>query len=280
MVSSNPYPSNSQPQLCWHSVYKLVYSIITHFFQLGSPKLFILAKCQNTERSFFRQFITFFKVRTYILLVFYSITFKLYDFGQLFWVSFHKLLTIVCWNFGPFLMTELVQLSQVCRLPFSQPYSCLFSSAHKFSIWMRSGLCDGHSKALTLLSLSQFVTNLAALLPASASIFTSLLLLFWGWYANYARKHIHLWETEPNSFLSDMMAGHFHGLYLRIIVLADELGTFRHLEIVSKDEPDLWKSTILFLTSLLVSFDFPMMSHKEAVCLRCALKYIHRCACN
>ena len=32
-------------------------------------------------------------------------------------------------------------------------------------------------------------------------------------------------------------------LYLRIIVCTDGRGTFRHLEIAPKDEPDLWRST-------------------------------------
>ena len=36
------------------------------------------------------------------------------------------------------------------------------------------------------------------------------------------------------------------GLYLRTIVCTDERGTFRHLEIAPKDEPDLWRSTICF----------------------------------
>ena len=40
----------------------------------------------------------------------------------------------------------------------------LFSSAHKCSIGLRSGLCDGHSKVLTLLSFSLFVTNLTVCL--------------------------------------------------------------------------------------------------------------------
>ncbi|XP_078136795.1 CD226 antigen isoform X2 [Sander vitreus] len=48
----------------------------------------------------------------------------------------------------------------------------------------------------------------------------------------------------------------------------DERGTFRHLEIAPKDGPHLWRSTILFLMSWLISLDFPMMSKKEALCLR------------
>ena len=35
-----------------------------------------------------------------------------------------------------------------------------FSSAHNFSMGLRSGLCDGHSNTLTLLSLSHFATTL------------------------------------------------------------------------------------------------------------------------
>ena len=54
-------------------------------------------------------------------------------------------------------------------------------------------------------------------------------------------------------------------LYLRIIVCTDERGTFRPFEIAPKDEPDLWRSTIYFLRSWLISFDFPMMSSKEAL---------------
>ena len=76
----------------------------------------------------------------YSSLVFGTIAFKLYDLGQMFWVSFHKCLKGVCWVFGPFLLTELV---------------CSQS---------RTGLCDGHSKTLTLLSVSHIVINLGVCL--------------------------------------------------------------------------------------------------------------------
>ena len=46
-------------------------------------------------------------------------------------------------------------------------------------------------------------------------------------------------------------------LYLRTIVCTDEHGTFRHLEIAPKDEPDLWRSTIF----LKVLADFFWFSH-------------------
>ena len=58
---------------------------------------------------------------------------------------------------------------------------------------------------------------------------------------------------------------------MRTIVSTDERGTFRRLEIAPKDEPDLWRSTIVFLRSWLISFDFPMMSSKEALSLKVGL---------
>ena len=61
-------------------------------------------------------------------------------------------------------------------------------------------------------------------------------------------------------------------LYLRTIVCTDERGTLRHLEIAPKDAPDLWRSTIVFLRSWLISFDFPMMSSKDALSLKVGLE--------
>ena len=54
-------------------------------------------------------------------------------------------------------------------------------------------------------------------------------------------------------------------LYLRTIVCTDERGTFRHLKMVPKDEPDLWRSTIFFLR-------FWLMSSKEALSLKVGLE--------
>ena len=59
---------------------------------------------------------------------------------------------------------------------------------------------------------------------------------------------------------------------VRTIVCTDERGTFRRLEIAPKDEPDLWRSTMSFLRSWLISFDFPMMSSKEALSLKVGLE--------
>ena len=51
----------------------------------------------------------------------------------------------------------------------------------------------------------------------------------------------------------------------------DECDTFRRLEIAPKDEPDLWRSTVFF-QSLLISFDFLMMSSKETQSLKVGLE--------
>ena len=61
-------------------------------------------------------------------------------------------------------------------------------------------------------------------------------------------------------------------LYLRTIVCTDEHRTVRHLEIAPKDEPDLWRSTMFFQRSWLISSDFPMMSSKEALSLKVVLE--------
>ena len=61
-------------------------------------------------------------------------------------------------------------------------------------------------------------------------------------------------------------------LYLGTIVCTDEHGIFRRLEIAPKDEPGLWRSTIYFLRSWLIYFDFPMMSSKEALNLKVGLE--------
>ena len=53
-------------------------------------------------------------------------------------------------------------------------------------------------------------------------------------------------------------------LYLRTIVCTDECGTFRRLDIAPKNEPDLWRS--------IISFDFPMMSSKEALSVKVGLE--------
>ena len=67
-----------------------------------------------------------------------------------------------------------------------------------------------------------------------------------------------------------MMAAWSHGVYT--IVCTDEHGSVRRLEIAPRDEPDLWRSPIFFLRYWLISFDFPMMSSKEALSLKVGLE--------
>jgi hypothetical protein len=45
-----------------------------------------------------------------------------------------------------------------------------------------------------------------------------------------------------------------------------------YLEIAPKDEPDLWRSTIVFLKSWLIYLDFSMMLSKEVLRLKVVLE--------
>lgn len=109
--------------------------------------------------------------------------------------------------------------------------------------------------------------------PVSSSIFTRSFAVVLGLICTF--------RTKVRSSLGDrtrLLPERYDGcvvpwcLYLRTIVCTDERGTFRRLEIAPKDEPDLWRSTIYFLRSWLISFDFPMMSSKEALSLKVGLE--------
>ena len=117
---------------------------------------------------------------TYTQLVFGSIAFKLFNLGKTFRIAFHKLPKIGWVNFGPFFLTELMYLSQVCRPPCSH---ALFQFCHKFSIGLRTGLC-GHSDTLTLLSLSHFATTLEVCL-GSMSIWKTHLRALTSWLMSW-----------------------------------------------------------------------------------------------
>ena len=86
--------------------------------------------------------------------------------------------------------------------------------------------------------------------PVSSSIFTRSFAVVLGLICTF--------RTKVRSSLGDSMRllpEQYDGcvvpwcLYLRTIVCTDEHGTFRPLEIAPKNEPDLWRSTILFLRS-------------------------------
>ena len=92
--------------------------------QLGSPLYFKNVKSQNNSREndlfpllfilSHSQWVRRIHTLNQYLVVF---VFKLFNLGQTFCVAFHKLPTISWVNFVPFLLTELVYLSQVCRPP-------------------------------------------------------------------------------------------------------------------------------------------------------------------
>ena len=107
--------------------------------------------------------------------------------------------------------------------------------------------------------------------PVSSSIFTRSFAVVLGLICTF--------RTKVRSSLGDRTSPSWvvwqlvqWCLYLCTIVCADERGTFRCLEIAPKDEPDLWRSTILFLRSWLIYFDFPMTSNKEALSLKVVLE--------
>ena len=59
----------------------------------------------------------------------------------MFRAAVHKLLSGVCWNFWPFLLTGLVELGQVCRLSRSQmQFQCRPQLFYRTEVF---GLCDG-----------------------------------------------------------------------------------------------------------------------------------------
>ena len=88
---------------------------------------------------------------TYTQLVLGSIAFKLFHLGQTFWVAFHKLPTI---SWGILAHSSWLSWCNCVRFVGLLARTLFITSAHTFSIGLRSGLCDGHSNTLTLLSLS------------------------------------------------------------------------------------------------------------------------------
>ena len=92
-----------------------------------------------------------------------------------------------------------------------------------------------------------FTVDIDTFVPVSSSIFTRSSAVVLGLICTFL--------TKVRSSLGDRMRllpERYDGcvapwcLYLRTIVCTDECGTFRHLEIAPKDEPDLWRSTIFF----------------------------------
>ena len=92
---------------------------------------------------------------------------------------------------------------------------------------------------------TRFTVDIDTFVPVSSSIFTRSFAVVLGLICTY--------RTKVGSSLGDrprLLPELYDGcvvpwcLYLHTIFCTDERGTFRHLEIAPKDEPDLWRSTI------------------------------------
>ena len=101
--------------------------------------------------------------------------------------------------------------------------------------------------------------------PGSSSIFTMSFAVVLGLICTF--------RTKVRSSLGDrkrLLPERYNGcvvlwcLYLRIIVCTD---SFRHLEIAPKDE-----TRLVEVYNWLISFDFPMMSSKEALSLKVGIE--------
>ena len=114
---------------------------------------------------------------------------------------------------------------------------------------------------------TRFTMDIDTFVPVSSSIFTRSFAVVLGLNCTF--------RTKVCSSLGDrtcLLPERYDGcvvpwcLYLPTIVCTDERGTLRRFEIAPEDEPGLWRSTIW-----LISFDFPMMSSKEALRLKVGL---------
>ena len=118
-----------------------------------------------------------------------------------------------------------------------------------------------------------FTVDIDTFVHVSSSIFTRSFVVVLGLICTFRTKV----RSSPGD-RTHLLPERYDGcvvpwcLYLCTIVCTDERGAFRCLEIAPKDEPDLWRSTIIFLRSWLISFDFPMMSNKEAMSLKVCLE--------
>ena len=89
--------------------------------------------------------------------------------------------------------------------------------------------------------------NIDTFVPVSSSIFTRSFAVVLGLICTFRRK-VRSSLGERTRLLPEQYDDCVVQwcLYLRTIVCTDERGTFRHLEIAPKDEPDLWRSTLFF----------------------------------
>ena len=112
--------------------------------------------------------------------------------------------------------------------------------------------------------------DIVTFIPVSSSIITRSFAVVLGLIYTFCTK-VRSSSGERTRLLPEWYDGYVVAwcLYLHTIVCTDKRGTFRHLEIAPKDEPDFWRVTIW---SWLIYFDLPMMSSKEALSLKVGLE--------
>ena len=115
---------------------------------------------------------------------------------------------------------------------------------------------------------TRFTVDIDTFVPVSSSTFTRCFAVVLGLICTF--------RTKVHSSLGDrtrLLPERYDGcvvpwcLYLRTIVCTDVRGTFRHLEIAIG-----LVEVYFFRKSWLISFDFPMMSSKEALSLKVGLE--------
>ena len=171
-------------------------------------------------------------------------------------------------NNGHYSQTVLFLFHQT-RGHFSKKYNLCPNVQLRTVVWLFYGSFGAVASSL-LSGLSGYVdiglvftVDIDTFVPVSSSIFTRSFAVVLGLICT---SHTKVCSSLGNRVR--LLPERYDGcvvpwcLYLRTIVCTDERGTFRHLDIAPKDEPDLMRSTILFLRSWLISFDFPMMSSR------------------
>uniref|UniRef100_A0A673YVJ0 Ig-like domain-containing protein n=1 Tax=Salmo trutta TaxID=8032 RepID=A0A673YVJ0_SALTR len=113
---------------------------------------------------------------------------------------------------------------------------------------------------------TRFTVDIDTFVPVSSSIFTRSFAIALGLICTF--------RTKVRSSLGDrthLIPERYDGcvvpwcLYLRTIVCTAEHGTFRRLAIAPKDEPDLWRSSIVLLRSWMIQKNPPSFSSRLSV---------------
>ena len=120
---------------------------------------------------------------------------------------------------------------------------------------------------------TRFTVDIDTFVPVSSSIFTRSFAVVLGLICTF-RTIVHSSLGDRKRLLPERYEGCVVPwcLYLCTIVCTDEHGTFSHLKIAPKDDPDLLRSKKKFWGLGWWSFYFTMMSSKEALSLKVGLE--------